>query len=211
MSKEENETLAIKLLNSQDSKVAEAAKRIFSNTTLGTDVPKLAVKTIPSDSTMSQDSSDSVSREIQEAASAVVMLAPQHQNLIQIRQSGTSFGITPTVSVQPLESSATPLQNRRAATPSERVKRRYVIRFAHLSRVEGKPPSFLVFRFRARKTFASLSFVRADGFLLNEWRQASRDVIRTYVKDTIDDVLIPPTKKNDGKRSRWCLSFSAVV
>lgn len=124
MSKEENDTLALKLLNSQDSKVAEAAKRIFSNTTLSTDVPKLAVKNSPTTSTMVQKTSGSVSQEIQEAASAVVMLAPQHQNLIQIRKSGTSFGITPTsVPVQPLEPVKTPIPNRWAATPSERVKR----------------------------------------------------------------------------------------
>jgi hypothetical protein len=139
MIKQENDTLATKLLNSQDSKVAEAARRVFSNSSPISEQPE---HTVMSSVTEPRDFIDTaLSSDVQEAASAAIMLAPQHQQMIQLRQNGTSFDVaTRTAVPTPLDSILScAFLGKKSTTSSERVKRRYVVEsyFLCLNKEQG--------------------------------------------------------------------------
>ena len=125
MIKQENDTLATKLLNSQDAKVAEAARRVFSNST---PIPEHSdEKAILSVTEPRHSNNALVSSDIQEAASAVIMLAPQHQKTVHLRQTGTSFDVATSPAIPSYDSIlASTILGKKATTASERVKRRYV-------------------------------------------------------------------------------------
>lgn len=160
MIKQENDTLATKLLNSQDSKVAEAARRVFSNSSPISEQPE---HTVMSAVTEPRDFIDTVlSSDVQEAASAVTMLAPQHQQMIQLRQNGTSFDVANCTAVPtPFNSIlSSAFLDKKSITSCERAKRRYVVEsyLLRLNKEQGYIALLVpALRFSSRKTHLASS------------------------------------------------------